>query len=145
MICVRSCSQVALGMYLLHIGTLCLLIVASLVYVCMNGGGHMVENWTAAVPDIANLEGTATLYSGSVAAAIFFGTVHTQRHTGQNRSHDMIVILGANISFASLSMRACSCVPVHVCVLQALRRVCWVSRALRRLLTSWRSSVLVCT
>ena len=70
---INDSANVALGMYVLHVATLALLVVASVVYAVGNGGGYLSENFRAALPNVSNLEGTADVYPGNIATALFFG------------------------------------------------------------------------
>jgi hypothetical protein len=59
--------------FVAHVGTLTALVITCVVFVIKHSGGEMSANWAAPLPDIVNLEGTASVYSGTVARALIFG------------------------------------------------------------------------
>ena len=120
---IKDSANVALGMYLLHTATLVLLLVASLVYVCAHAGGYFSVNFSAPLPDVSNLEGTANVYTGNVAAALFFGTSHCpdSRAKRRTRAGDTRSLLAVRIPLSS--SRCCCCCCLCLCaVLTCSRR-----------------------
>ena len=71
----RDSANVALTIFSLHFVTLCILIVASLVFVIQDGGAVLKYNWTVPWPDITSSSGE--VFHGNVFYAIFFGVLDT--------------------------------------------------------------------
>ena len=68
---VKDSANIALCMFVLHVGTIAILAMACLIYVIRHDGELLKDAWTYSWPDITS--DTGTIYKGNVFYAIFFG------------------------------------------------------------------------
>lgn len=70
---IRDSSNVAMALYFLHICTMAIILIGSVVYMVKDGGALLISNYHHPFPDV--MDGSRVAFHGNAFHAIFFGAV----------------------------------------------------------------------